>query len=117
MMRRLKVLIVAVLTLFFYVLFAPLTSHAAQRDMPQFCDNPNSAFYRANLFPHYTGLNYRLSLDDWSTGEEVVLLAESLPYSFLFSWSPDCRYLIGYSEGKDNCAQGLIIWDAVSGEQ
>lgn len=114
---RLKLMILTVLALFFSVLLSPLVSHAAQTNMPQFCDNPNGAYYRANLFPHYTGINYRLSLDDWTTGEEVVLLTESLPYSFLFDWSPDCRYLIGYSEGKDNCTPGLIIWDAESGEQ
>jgi hypothetical protein len=81
------------------------------------CPNVDGTYYQANLFPRFADANNRLVLADLTTGENVITLAEELPYVYDFVWSPDCRYLIGHSAGYEQCAPGLIIWDAVTGEQ
>lgn len=96
---------------------AILNRTAAQSYQPPLCPNQNAAYYRPNLFPRHTNADNRLELADWSTGETVMTLEDTLPYTYSFSWSPDCRYLVGRSIGYENCNPGLLIWDAASGER
>lgn len=95
------------------IVFAQPTS--AQQFQLSLCPYTEGAYYQPNLFPRYSGGG--LELADWSTGETVRTLAEELLYSYEFSWSPDCHYLVGHSVGYDACTLGLIVWDAVNGDQ
>lgn len=59
--------------------------------------------------------NYSVSFIQPATGETVH--TDQLPYHFMFSYSPDCRFLIGQSTSYKRCNPGLIIWDATTGER
>src|SRR5579871_1833764 len=84
---------------------------------PTLCTNASGAYYRDGLFPNFTDANNRLVLEDWHTKQIVTVLADKLPYTYSFQWSPDCHYLIGislhYKDFFTPCDAGLFVWDTV----
>lgn len=115
---RVKLLLFALLLMFsanFQI------SDAAQTYVPERCGNIHGGYYRPDLFPQFKDTHNRLVLANWHTGQTVMTLAESLPYRYRFEWSPDCRYLIGFSLNYkawlSPCDAGLFVWDTVSGAQ
>lgn len=89
----------------------------AQTFEPVFCHNAEGAYYRPNVFPQFTNAANQLVLRDWSTGSVVMILAESLPRTYSFQWSPNCRYLIGFTTRYSDSSDGLSIWDTVDNRQ
>jgi len=88
---------------------------------PKICPNMTGEFYRPNYVPIYDGVNKRLLIVDWNTGAEISILKQNIEFPYLFSWSPNCRYLIGrvgdyhnWNECRD--LDALVIWDSTTTE-
>jgi WD40 repeat protein len=106
-MRRYTLLIFA--TLF---LIINLQHVLADDGIPDNCENQYADFYRPNLFPRYEPQSRRLLLVDWTTGAEVMVLAENLDDARIQGWSANCQYLaaaVGPVESMDS-----TVWDTVN---
>jgi hypothetical protein len=87
-------------------------SVSAQDGIPDNCEITNAAHYRANIFPRYEPHNRRLVLVDWSTGQDVQVIAADLGNTLILGWSLDCRYLTGAVGPAESMA--TTVWDTVA---
>ena len=85
---------------------------AANDGIPDNCEYTRGAYYQPNVFARYEPQNSRLMLVDWSSGEDVKVVAEGLADTRILGWSVDCRYLAG-SVGKPE-SMDTVVWDVTS---
>jgi hypothetical protein len=92
----------------------PITSQQAQTTGYGYaayngCSSHNSTYTRRGLFTRYDGIDdTRVWLASYTTGENLVLLADAEYRASLGTWSADCRYIYVYSDSQ------TVLWDTVN---
>src|SRR4051794_17907085 len=103
-------------TVFFATLAAWLGSRPAQvaagDGIPDNCEYTRGAYYQPNIFARYEPQNSRLMLVEWSSGEDVKVVAEGLAETRILGWSVDCRYLAGAVGDPDS--MDTVVWDVTT---
>lgn len=85
---------------------------AAGDGIPDNCEYTRGAYYQPNVFARYEPQNARLMLVDWSSGEDVKVVAEGLGATRILGWSLDCRYLAGAVGSSDS--MDTVVWDVTT---
>jgi hypothetical protein len=119
MLNRKLSLLLAAIMLAVTVLALPTPTAHAQNLGSLTCPYTDGAYYQPFVLMRYSHNNHRVTLVDYSTGQEVRQLAADMPSSavWLWNWSPDCRYIAAHRDHTDNTPNTLYLWDAITGEQ
>ena len=67
--------------------------HKTMMAFPDNCEYTDGEFYQENVFVRNDRNNGVLELVDWTTGEELRVIAENVGEARIINWSPNCRYV------------------------
>ena len=89
-MKKIYVLVIGMVSI---VLTMSLYAQDNNDGIPDNCEYTDGEFYQENVFVRNDRNNGILELVDWTTGEELSVIAENVGEARIINWSPNCRYV------------------------